>query len=137
MRTTDINNTIANPLLWFLQHSMWDISRTPIINRTTWEAWGNGYIEVNRLFAEAITPPSKDPSRKHTIVMLQDYHLYLVPAHAAPASPSSRTAGDLHLHAYPWPGPEYCAFSRLPCAKAFWQDLQGQIYWASKRGGTD
>lgn len=31
-------NVIANPLLWFLQHSMWDIPRKPIIDRSTWAA---------------------------------------------------------------------------------------------------
>ena len=32
-------NVIANPLLWFLQHSMWDVPRAPIINQHTWKAW--------------------------------------------------------------------------------------------------
>ena len=45
---------IANPLLWFLQHSMWDIFRSPTIDRKTWEDWENGYVAVNLLFAEAI-----------------------------------------------------------------------------------
>jgi len=47
-------NVIANPLLWFLQHSMWDIPRAPVINRDTWQAWEHGYVVINRLFADAI-----------------------------------------------------------------------------------
>ncbi|MCK4727265.1 MAG: trehalose-6-phosphate synthase, partial [Anaerolineales bacterium] len=47
-------NVIANPLLWFLQHSMWDVPTSPIINRDTWHAWDNGYRTVNELFARAI-----------------------------------------------------------------------------------
>ena len=47
-------NGISNPLLWFLQHSMLDISRTPTINRKTWQDWKDGYVTVNALFAEII-----------------------------------------------------------------------------------
>jgi hypothetical protein len=47
-------NEIANPLLWFLQHSMWNLPISPVINRKTWRAWENGYVKVNRLFADAI-----------------------------------------------------------------------------------
>ncbi|HEX9092097.1 MAG TPA: trehalose-6-phosphate synthase, partial [Anaerolineales bacterium] len=69
---------IANPLLWFLQHSMWDISRSPTIDRTTWQNWQNGYVTVNRLFAETISKQILS-SQKPALVMLQDYHLYLAP----------------------------------------------------------
>ena len=69
-------HSIANPLLWFLQHSMWDVSRAPIIDRRTWHAWDTGYVVVNRLFATAIVERIRAP-RRQTMVMLQDYHLYL------------------------------------------------------------
>ncbi len=69
-------NVIANPLLWFLQHAMWDVSRAPVIDRATWRAWEDGYQVVNRLFAEAIVGPMR-ASPRSTLVMLQDYHLYL------------------------------------------------------------
>ena len=35
---TDYYNVIANPLLWFLQHSMWDFVRTPTFDARTWKA---------------------------------------------------------------------------------------------------
>src|SRR5690606_21682044 len=47
-------NEISNPLLWFIQHQLWDASRSPSITRETWNAWNSGYVAVNRLFAEAI-----------------------------------------------------------------------------------
>jgi trehalose 6-phosphate synthase len=71
-------NVIANPLLWFVQHQLWDIPRTPSITRDTWKAWRNGYVAVNRLFAEEIADIVKDAQRP-VIVFPQDYHLYLVP----------------------------------------------------------
>ena len=35
-------NVISNPLLWFLQHSMWNLPYAPVINRQTWQAWQEG-----------------------------------------------------------------------------------------------
>src|SRR3989304_9572838 len=32
-------NEIANPLLWFIQHQLWDTPRTPSITQKTWDAW--------------------------------------------------------------------------------------------------
>jgi len=68
---------IANPLLWFFQHSMWDNFSEPVADKSVWEAWENGYMEINKLFAEAISQQIQDSSHP-TLVMLQDYHLYLV-----------------------------------------------------------
>ena len=70
-------NVIANPLLWFLQHSMWNVPYAPVINRDTWKAWEEGYVAVNKLFAQAIIEQI-EITPKPVLVMLQDYHLYLV-----------------------------------------------------------
>jgi trehalose 6-phosphate synthase len=69
---------IANPLLWFLQHSMWNIFREPTIDRVVWKHWEDGYVSVNRLFAEEIAR-QVNSSPSPALVMLQDYHLYLAP----------------------------------------------------------
>jgi trehalose 6-phosphate synthase len=98
-------HVIANPLLWFLQHALWDIPRAPIINRTTWQAWEEGYKVVNRLFAEAIVKQIRAASRP-PLVMLQDYHLYLVPRYIR-AQLRRRRPTLLHFVHIPWPGPEY------------------------------
>jgi trehalose 6-phosphate synthase len=98
-------NVIANPLLWFLQHSMWDLPRAPVINRDTWQAWDQGYIAVNRLFAQEIAAQIKgNPAR--SLVMLQDYHLYLAPRLIREFAPK-RKPTILHFIHIPWPGPEY------------------------------
>ncbi len=44
-------SVIANPLLWFLQHSIWNFASGPNITSATWQAWYRGYEEANRLFA--------------------------------------------------------------------------------------
>ncbi len=99
-------NVIANPLLWFLQHSMWDVSRAPIINQHTWRAWETGYQAVNQLFATAIVEQIRATSRP-TLVMLQDYHLYLVARHIRNQLRSRRKLTLLHFIHIPWPGHDY------------------------------
>jgi trehalose 6-phosphate synthase len=99
-------NVIANPLLWFLQHSMWDVPRAPVIERSTWEAWENGYVAVNRRFAETIAIHVRILSRP-VLVMLQDYHLYLVARFLRQSlRPRERPTVSHFVH-IPWPGPEY------------------------------
>lgn len=104
-------NEIANPLLWFIQHQLWDTPRTPSITDRTWDAWNNGYLSVNKLFAEAIAEAAKGAQRP-VIVLPQDYHLYMVPQYLR------RLVGDevqiqpfVHI---PWPGPD--AWRILPQA---------------------
>jgi trehalose 6-phosphate synthase len=99
-------NVIANPLLWFLQHSMWDVPRAPVIDRATWHAWEEGYVAVNRVFAEAIAEQVRATSRP-TLIMLQDYHLYLVARFLRDALSPRERPPVLHFVHIPWPGPEY------------------------------
>lgn len=99
-------NVISNPLLWFLHHSMWDVPRAPVIDHTTWQAWDEGYVSVNELFAQAIARQVKDTERP-TLVMLQDYHLYLVARRLRQALRQHLRPITLHFVHIPWPGPEY------------------------------
>jgi len=99
-------NVIANPLLWFLQHSMWNVPYVPVINRGTWEAWEDGYVTVNELFAQAIIE-QLETKPKPVLVMLQDYHLYLVAHFIRTSIPPRDRPTILHFTHIPWPGPEY------------------------------
>ncbi len=104
-------NVIANPLLWFLQHSMWDVPRSPVIDQETWQAWEDGYVAVNRLFAKASVEQVRATSRP-TLLMLQDYHLYLVARFIRQRLRPAERPTTLHFVHIPWPGPEY--WSILP-----------------------
>jgi trehalose 6-phosphate synthase len=99
-------NVIANPLLWFLQHSMWDVPRAPVIDRATWQAWEEGYVEVNCRFADAIAQQVL-ATASPTLVMLQDYHLYLVARRLRATLRRRDRPTMLHFVHIPWPGPEY------------------------------
>ncbi len=117
-------NVIANPLLWFLQHSMWDIPRKPVIDRTTWAAWNDGYVSINQLFARAIINQTK-LATKRPLVMLHDYHLYLTPRLVrTQLRPSERPTLSHFVH-IPWPGPDYWSILPAKMRNAILEGLLG------------
>ena len=93
----------CNPLLWFVQHFMWNTPRTPNIGRAVYEAWESGYIPVNEAISEAVVHEAKQQPEP-PYVLLQDYHLYLAPAMVRREVPD---ATILHFTHIPWPGPRY------------------------------
>ena len=104
-------NIICNPLLWFLQHYMWSSAYTPRVDTVVYDAWESGYVEVNRQFAEAIVEEAHSTS-KRPLVMIHDYHLYLVPGMVRAQLPSARIHQFIHI---PWP------------ASSYWELLPGMI----------
>ncbi|HEY5639652.1 MAG TPA: trehalose-6-phosphate synthase [Dehalococcoidia bacterium] len=94
---------ICNPLLWFIQHYMWNTPRTPNIGRVVYEAWDNGYIPTNQAIADAIIAEAEKEDEP-SVVLLQDYHLYLAPKMVRERMPD---ATILHFTHIPWPGPRY------------------------------
>ena len=46
-------NVFANPMLWFVQHYLWDLSNAPDIRRNEVEAFEYGYNAVNEDLAAA------------------------------------------------------------------------------------
>jgi trehalose 6-phosphate synthase len=101
-------NVISNPLLWFLQHSMWDFISSPTISRDTWQAWEEGYVAANRQFAQVVAQNIRSASGR-VLVMVQDYHLYLLPRMLRKSLRRTRHANKYtltHFVHIPWPGPE-------------------------------
>jgi hypothetical protein len=62
-------NVIANPILWFVQHYLWDLSNAPDIRAEEKAAWEHGYKVVNADVAAAVlatttsTPPRGSSAR--------------------------------------------------------------------------
>ncbi len=96
-------NHISNPLLWFLQHYLWDTPRSPDIDAETWRAWDEGYVPANRAFASEIVAAA-DAGAGTPVVMLQDYHLYLAPGYIREMRPDIIMQHFIHI---PWPDPDY------------------------------
>ena len=94
-------NVIANPILWFIQHYLWDLSNAPDIRADEAEAWSDGYRVVNADIAEAVLRTIEgieDP-----LVMLHDYHLYTCPALLREARPELFLQHFVHI---PWSQPD-------------------------------
>ena len=95
-------NVIANPTLWFLQHYLWDLTNAPNLDHGMHHAWDEGYVPVNRGFADAVIEElDRDPS---AAVFFHDYHLYLAPRFVRDARPDARLAHFVHI---PWPQTDY------------------------------
>ena len=78
-------NVIANPILWFIQHYLWDLSNAPDIRQEELDAWDYGYQAVNRDIADAVV--AQIEGQDSPLVMLHDYHLYTAPGMIRDAAP--------------------------------------------------
>ena len=90
-------NIIANPMLWFIQHYLWDLSNAPDIRRNETEAFEFGYNVVNEDLARAVLEEIEGV--ENPVVMVNDYHLYTLPALVRSVRP------DVFLHHFvhiPW-----------------------------------
>src|SRR5437763_11219546 len=95
-------NVFSNPLLWFLQHYLWELAYTPVIDNGVYHAWESGYVSVNRGFAEAVLAELEhDPD---AAVFFHDYHLYLAPRFVREQAPAATLAHFVHI---PWPQRDY------------------------------
>ncbi len=94
-------NVFANPMLWFLQHHLWDLVRAPSLDFELYEAWAS-YAAVNEGFAEAVLEELED--EPDTAVWFHDYHLYLAPRTVRRARPDAALAHFVHI---PWPEADY------------------------------
>jgi len=96
-------SVFCNPLLWFLQHCMWNSSHTPNIDARVHDAWEHGYKFVNQAIAEAVIDEASE-SELPPLLMLHDYHLYLVAGYIREKIPNAIIQHFTHI---PWPGPHY------------------------------
>ena len=101
-------NVASNPLLWLMQHYLWDTATGPVIDDATMDAWRNGYMEVNRNCADIVARIAAELPRQ-PVVMIQDYHLYPLAQMLRERCPSAVLQQFIHI---PWPDSRY--WSLLP-----------------------
>ncbi|WP_418957771.1 alpha,alpha-trehalose-phosphate synthase (UDP-forming) [Streptomyces tritici] len=109
----DAYNGIANSVLWFLHHHLYDVPREPVFDaefRLRWEA----YRAYNRAFAEALAEAADEGA----CVLVQDYHLALVPGQLRELRPDLRIGHFTHT---PWASTDYLRM--LP------QDVREELVW--------
>ena len=99
----------TNPVLWFLQHGLWDMFRRPNLEEMILQGWTLGYRPVNHSYALALE--LKLQGQRAPVVMIHDYHLYLVPGLLRRRVPEAKIHHFTHI---PWPGPS--EWERMPAA---------------------
>ncbi len=90
-------NVFANPMLWFIQHYLWDLSNAPDIRRHEIEAFEFGYNVVNEDLARAVVEELQES--EEPVVMIHDYHLYTLPGLVRKARPDAFLHHFIHI---PW-----------------------------------
>lgn len=100
---------VSNSLLWFLQHGITNPPEHPEFDEAAWQAW-EAYRQVNLAFAQVIAAEAAR-SRLRPVVLVQDYHLYLVPLFLRRLLPEAFIQHFTHIA---WPSSD--AWRQLPGA---------------------
>ena len=95
-------NVVSNPMLWFLQHYLWELAYTPAVDHGFHHAWEQGYVRVNEGFAAAVLEELE--AEPDAAVLFHDYHLYLAPRLVREEAPDATLSHFVHI---PWPQPDY------------------------------
>jgi trehalose 6-phosphate synthase len=99
-------NAVANRVLWFVQHYLFDVTTRPSFDRDFYQAWQD-YVTVNDSFAAACARRLN----RRGLAFVQDYHLTLVPGQLRRRRPDVPISFFVYC---PWSDPTY--FSILPPA---------------------
>ncbi|MDQ1436246.1 MAG: trehalose 6-phosphate synthase [Actinomycetota bacterium] len=89
---------VANGVLWFLHHGMFDRARRPRFDLRFRDAW-EAFVAVNQHFADVVAQSA--PAGE--IVLVQDYQLCLVPGQLRAQRPDLRVVHFTHT---PFAGPD-------------------------------
>ena len=100
----DAYNGIANSVLWFVHHLLYQTPLEPVFDAEFRRQWAS-YEAYNRAFAEALA----DEAAGGAAVIVQDYHLTLVPGMLRELRPDLRIG---HFSHTPWAPVDY--FRMLP-----------------------
>ena len=101
-------NGIANSVLWFVHHLLYQTPLEPVFDSAFETQWSS-YAAYNAAFADALAAEAEPGAA----VLVQDYHLSLVPALLRERRPDLRIG---HFSHTPWAPPEL--FRVLPDAVA-------------------
>ena len=99
-------NKLANPLLWFVQHALYNLPYAPALGEDTKWAWEEGYIPVSRNFAGAVSRTVE--GGESPVVLLHDYQLYMTPLFVREELGHKARDAFVSLFVHiPWPEPDY------------------------------
>ncbi|MFG2413348.1 alpha,alpha-trehalose-phosphate synthase (UDP-forming) [Streptomyces goshikiensis] len=95
----DAYNGIANSVLWFTHHHLYDIPTAPVFDAEFRRRW-DSYVAYNHAFARALA----EEAAEGAAVLVQDYHLALVPGALRELRPDLRISHFTHT---PWASPDF------------------------------
>jgi trehalose 6-phosphate synthase len=101
-------NTVANSVLWFVHHMLYDTPTRPQFGLAFRRDWA-AYRDYNIAFAEALASASSSAPSATTRAVIQDYHLTLAPKMLSELAPGAKIA---HFSHTPWAPVDY--FRLLP-----------------------
>jgi trehalose 6-phosphate synthase len=110
-------NQIANRMLWFVHHNLWDTPRAPMFDDSTRAAWAD-FVETNRRFAEALA----DEAERDPVYLIQDYQLCLVPGMLRELVPDAKI---VHFSHTPFAGGTYLRILPGPVSDAILRGMAG------------
>ncbi len=113
--------SVANPLLWFVQHRLYGLALEPSLGRSERAAWDEGYVAANRLAAGAVAE-QVEAAGGRAVVLLHDYHFYLVGDLVRQRCPDAVLSHFVHI---PWPGPDAWRVLPPPLRDAVLRGLLG------------
>ena len=96
-------SVISNPVLWFIQHYLWDLGNEPVIDERVHQAWADGYVQVNVQMAEKVIELAH-AAEAPPLVLIHDYQLYLVGRLVREAVPEATIQHFIHV---PWATAQY------------------------------
>lgn len=112
---------ISNEILWFLQHYLYDPIQDPASAQQLQDAWANGYCIANQAIADAVNAEIERETAP-PVVMLHDYHLYLVSTMIRKQHPTIVMQQFIHI---PWPDVRCWHFLPSNIAQAIYNGLVG------------
>jgi len=97
-------NGVANATLWFVAHLLYDTASAPVFDSRSAREW-----QAYRAYDDAFAAALASSAAPGATVLVQDYHLSLVPRQLRDRRPDLRIG---HFSHTPWAPPEY--FCLLP-----------------------
>jgi trehalose 6-phosphate synthase len=106
-------NNVANSVLWFVHHLLFDTPVQPQFGREFRQDWA-AYLAYNQAFADALAQEAQQPAPggdappARVRALIQDYHLSLVPRLLRDRlGGAARDVGISHFSHTPWAPAEY------------------------------
>jgi trehalose 6-phosphate synthase len=118
-------NNVANSILWFVQHLLFDTPDQPRFGREFRQDWA-AYLAYNEAFAAAMADEAAGAPAAAVRALVQDYHLALAPRLLRDKLDGGHAdLGIAHFSHTPWAPPDYYRMLPAEAAEAVLDGMLG------------